>query len=97
MTDGPSKGACLDCKRRYGAEYGFPDLIVPDWVWEKINPGSDGAGLLCPSCICARAYEAGVAVNAYFASGPFVVPEKEYTTHFTVYTNGRVVQHLPTN
>jgi hypothetical protein len=70
-TSGPSNGACLDCHRRYGDEHGFPDLIVPDNVWEAINPGSDGGGLLCPSCICARAYRAGVRAVAYFASGPF--------------------------
>jgi hypothetical protein len=68
---GPSNGACLDCHRRYGDEHGFPDLIVPDDVWEAINPGSDGGGMLCPSCICARAYRAGVRAVAYFASGPF--------------------------
>jgi hypothetical protein len=70
-TSGPSNGACLDCHRRYGDEHGFPDLIVPDDVWEAINPGSDGGGMLCPSCICARAYRAGVRAVAYFASGPF--------------------------
>lgn len=70
--DAPSDGACLDCGRRYGDRYGFPDLIVPDDVWEAINPGSNGGGLLCPSCICARAYRAGVSARAVFTSGPFV-------------------------
>jgi hypothetical protein len=77
-TSGPSNGACLDCHRRYGDEHGFPDLIVPDDVWEAINPGSDGGGMLCPSCICARAYRAGVRAVAYFASGPF---EQDHPQH----------------
>lgn len=72
MTEGPSRGACLDCKRRYGDEYGFPDLMIPDDAWEAILPGWGDGGLLCPSCICARAYAAGVQAHAYFASGPFL-------------------------
>lgn len=70
--------ACLDCGRRYGDRYGFPDLIVPEDVWEAINPGSGGGGLLCPSCICARAYRAGVRAAAYFASGPFEQPRPQH-------------------
>jgi hypothetical protein len=72
MTDGPSQGACMDCKRRYGDEYGFPDLMVPDWVWEAICPGMNGGGLLCPSCICARTYATGIEAKAIFTSGPFM-------------------------
>ena len=72
MTDEPSKGACLDCKRRYGDEYGFPDMLVADEVWEKINPGSNGGGLLCPSCINARAHRVGIEnAGMAFMSGPF--------------------------
>lgn len=72
MTDdGPSGGACLDCKRRYGDKYGFPDLVVSDEVWEQINPESNGAGLLCPSCLCARAHALGISAQAVFTSGPF--------------------------
>ena len=67
-----SHGACLDCKRRYGDRYGFPDLIVSPETWEAIHPeGEDG--LLCPSCICARAYAAGIVARAEFRSGPFAV------------------------
>jgi hypothetical protein len=70
---GPSDGACLDCHRKYGDIHGFPDLIVPDWVWEKINPGSDGGGLLCPSCLCGRAARLGLQnIEAQFTSGPFL-------------------------
>lgn len=69
-----SEGACLDCNRKYGDSYGFPDLIVSDDVWEEINPRSNGAGLLCPSCICARAHAAGIeSRGAEFRSGPFMV------------------------
>lgn len=72
MADGPSEGACLDCKRRYGDEYGFPDMLVSDEVWEQLNPGSNGAGLLCPSCINARAHAAGIEnAGMAFVSGPF--------------------------
>jgi hypothetical protein len=71
QPDNPSRGACLDCGRRYGDEYGFPDLIVDDATWELIHPGSDGAGLLCPSCMCRRAHKAGIRVAARFTSGPF--------------------------
>lgn len=69
---GPSRGACLDCRRAYGDEYGFPDLLVPDDVWAKISPTGNEGGLLCPSCMCRRAYEAGVKnIAACFVSGPF--------------------------
>jgi hypothetical protein len=70
-AESPSRGACLDCKRRYGDEYGFPDLIVPNDVWEQIAPGMGSGGLLCPSCMCARAWAVGAIAPAYFASGPF--------------------------
>lgn len=46
------KGVCYDCKRAYNT---FPDLVVPDDVWEKINPTNhQGAGILCPTCIAQR-------------------------------------------
>lgn len=66
-------GACYDCGRRYGDEYGFPDLVVPNDVWAKISPRGDEGGLLCPSCMCRRASALGItAVPARFTSGPFV-------------------------
>ena len=65
--------ACEDCERPYGDEHGFPDLVVPHEVWERISPTRDSGGLLCPSCICRRAHDAGIAnVSAAFRSGPFV-------------------------
>lgn len=72
MSD-PSNGACLDCGRRYGDEFGFPDLIIPSVVWNQITPEFDdtpGAGLLCPSCICRRLWRAGIRTNGVWTSGP---------------------------
>lgn len=63
--------ACYDCGRPYGDEHGFPDLVLPDEVWKRISPKEDGGGLLCPSCICKRLYDAGLSnVEARFTSGP---------------------------
>lgn len=62
---------CADCERPYGDEHGFPDLIIPNDAWRAISPTRDEAGLLCPSCICKRLYEAGKRdVPAAFTSGP---------------------------
>lgn len=67
------KGVCYDCGRPYGDEHGFPDLLVPNDVWEKINPTEHrGAGLLCPSCIVARCVHLGLErVPVVWTSGPF--------------------------
>ena len=62
---------CEDCRRPYGDEYGFPDLVVPNDVWAKVSPTEDEGGLLCPSCLCAAAYRSGVKCEAKFRSGPF--------------------------
>jgi len=37
-------------------KYGeFPDLIIPNYLWELINPTQhEDAGLLCPTCIANR-------------------------------------------
>lgn len=70
--------SCYDCRRPYGDEHGFPDLIIPLEAWERISPTGDEGGLLCPSCICARLHRAGVrGVPAAFMSGPLrtVSPE----------------------
>jgi hypothetical protein len=66
------KAACQDCERPYGAEHGFPDLIVPFDVWCRISPSGDDGGLLCPSCICARLHKAGITCEGAFMSGPIV-------------------------
>jgi hypothetical protein len=64
---------CFDCNRQYGDEYGFPDLIIPDNIWQQISPTKNEGGLLCPSCICKRVYDLGITCNAEFRSGPFVL------------------------
>lgn len=46
------RGKCYDCRTPY---WSFMDMIVPDEVWEKINPTyHEGGGLLCPDCIHKR-------------------------------------------
>lgn len=42
---------CQGCGKKYTV-----DLIIPDFLWEKIKPKgkSEGAGLLCGSCIMER-------------------------------------------
>lgn len=63
--------ACHDCDRPYGAEHGFPDLLIPDAQWREVSPSGDEGGLLCPSCICKRLYDAGVTdCPGAFMSGP---------------------------
>ncbi len=70
-TLGTAVQGCYDCKRSYGDEYGFPDLVVPHDVWKVISPTKDEGGLLCPSCICKRLWEHGYEdVLATFRSGP---------------------------
>ena len=64
------KAACADCDRSYGNEHGFPDLSIPNEVWVRISPTSDEGGLLCPSCICKRLYDAGIECYGAFMSGP---------------------------
>lgn len=62
---------CFDCGRQYGDEHGFPDLIIPLDIWERISPTKNEGGLLCPSCICARLHAAGISrVPGSFMSGP---------------------------
>jgi hypothetical protein len=71
LPDPATFGACYDCGRHYGDEYGFPDLVLPNDVWAQISPRGDEGGLLCPSCICRRAYALGMSgVPAMWASGP---------------------------
>ena len=61
---------CHDCDRPYGDEHGFPDLVVPKDVWKKISPTKNEGGMLCPSCICKRLYDASIECKAEFRSGP---------------------------
>lgn len=62
--------SCHDCDRPYGDQNGFPDLIIPNADWTLISPTGDEGGLLCPSCICGRLYEAGIRTAGIFRSGP---------------------------
>lgn len=64
------KGYCYECLRPYGNEHGFPDLVIPDWAWQKISPKGNEGGLLCPSCICKRLHDAGIKCEGAFMSGP---------------------------
>lgn len=62
-------GRCYDCGRPYGS---FPDMTVPDAVWESINPSAfEGGGILCPGCIGDRLAALGVGqdVGAVFHLG----------------------------
>jgi len=66
-----SKAKCHDCARPYGDKHGFPDLIVPSYIWRRISPTKNLGGLLCPSCICKRLYDAKIkSCPASFMSGP---------------------------
>ena len=65
-----SVARCYDCTRPYGKENGFPDLIIPLYLWEQISPTGDKGGLLCPSCICKRLYKKGISCEGAFMSGP---------------------------
>jgi hypothetical protein len=43
---------CFDCKMLYGT---FPDMVLPNDLWELINPSIyKGYGMLCPTCIANR-------------------------------------------
>ena len=71
-TDGNQQlpGACADCGKKYGDEFGFPDLIIDDDAWLQISPRGSEGGLLCPSCICRRLHAAGIKCQGRFTSGP---------------------------
>jgi uncharacterized protein (DUF983 family) len=57
------KAICYDCETPYG-EGPFGDLVLPNEIWEKINPTyHKGAGLLCPNCIFERLAAIGVSVE----------------------------------
>lgn len=64
--------SCYECHRPYGDENGFPDLIIPYWAWKRISPTEDEGGLLCPSCICKRLYDAKIRCEGAFLSGPIM-------------------------
>lgn len=73
-----SRCFCYDCKRPYGDEYGFPDLLLQKFVWTKISPKKNFGGLLCPSCIIKRLGDLGLEnVPACFVSGPLKMISEE--------------------
>lgn len=52
-------GECYDCGRPYDT---FADLDISDEAWAAINPTEhDGAGVLCPNCICDRLAVVGIS------------------------------------
>lgn len=70
MSERTGQGCCYDCGRKYGDEFGFPDLLVPNDVWAKISPSGGHGGLLCSACIVRRCALAGIRCEARWASGP---------------------------
>jgi len=69
---------CYDCQRTYG-EAGFPDLLIPDWAWNRISPTGNSGGLLCPSCICARLEQEGIkSCPSAFTSGPLAFQVRDW-------------------
>lgn len=72
MSDAIMDVDCYDCGLPYG-DPKFPDLLIPNNVWELISPSEyRGAGLLCPNCIIGRCEELGlINIPFLFASGPF--------------------------
>lgn len=64
--------ACEDCRRPYGDEHGFPDLVISYEAWRQISTHGDDSGLLCPSCICKRLYDKGIRTEGAFMSGPVI-------------------------
>jgi hypothetical protein len=75
MTD--LRAECEDCKRPYGDEHGFPDLIIPYDAWKQISTSGDDSGLLCPSCICKRLADKHIKCEAAFMSGPMSISRAE--------------------
>lgn len=49
-------------------------LPLNDRGTARISPTGCEGGLLCPSCLCKRAHEAGVECRATWGSGPFCEP-----------------------
>jgi len=69
---------CYDCKLRYNSR-GFCDILVPDDIWEQINPTyHKGAGILCFNCIAGRLddLELPELVSCKIRSGPFKTYEQ---------------------
>lgn len=51
---------CYDCGLKYD-DPAWVDVLIPDEIWETINPTyHEGAGLLCFNCIARRCAAAGL-------------------------------------
>ena len=68
-----STGTCYDCGLWYGCS-SWVDAIVPNDVWELINPSEhEGSGLLCFNCMTRRVEFLGCeSVPISLNSGPWV-------------------------
>lgn len=92
LTLDEARVGCEDCGRPYGDQHGFPDLVIPHHVWERISTNGDGSGLLCPSCICARLHKAGITCEGAFMSGPInSVPSPMMTALCSIETLKRAI------
>jgi hypothetical protein len=54
----PVEAMCYDCRTPY---YAMVDVVIPNKLWEKINPTKHkSAGILCSNCIFERLHQIGV-------------------------------------
>lgn len=60
---------CDDCARPYGAEHGFPDLVIAYEYWIQISPTGDDGGLLCPCCMLQRLHAKGITCRGALMGG----------------------------
>lgn len=93
--DERSYGKCYDCGLKYNSD-AWCDVIVPDEVWEKINPTfHEGAGLLCFNCIANRCVEADLNnVAIKITSGPF--RRMDQVTRYNVDDVDRIMAEIET-
>ena len=60
---------CYDCKMPYGE---FPDMVIPNELWEQITPSQcKEGGLLCPTCIANRLR----FINKWYETGFYILRE----------------------
>lgn len=67
---------CYDCGLDYGCD-AWVDVIVPNDIWERINPTPyEGGGLLCFHCMTRRIVFLGLEdVQVDIKSGPYCLGE----------------------
>lgn len=84
-------GCCYDCRMKYDE---FPDLNLPDQLWETINPTTKaGAGLLCPTCIANRLNYLGLWYGLEIV--PVELVEKPATLHHPNTTVPETIEITP--